>query len=420
MLCRGLLTNRRLILTALSVLVLFALAGWGCGPGRREAAADAGDARSVDGGGDGQRLPTFLPPSSYVAGMGPISVALGDLDRNGSVDVAVANSSSRDVSVFLNKGDGSLGAMASYPVGAPGLMDPNHDSPISLASADVNGDGQADLVTANYGGLGVNVLLNDGTGAFVTGGNYFAGSGPTFVALGDLNGDDRADVVLSCPQLRTGIGDVNVLMNDGAGAFPTFVKYAVGREPSAVAVGDLNGDGKLDVVSANAAGDVSVLLDGQAGNLSTSGTYATAASGGQTGVAAGDLDGDGKPDLAVVNSVVDRFVSVLLNNGDGTYAPAVKYVTGPSGVTPYSVAIGDLNGDGRADLAVGVWIENATANVSVLVNGGGAIFGAPVAIAAGMGPSSVAIGDLNADGKLDLVVANTPSGDVSVVLNACP
>jgi hypothetical protein len=156
---------------------------------------------------------------------------------------------------------------------------------------------------------------------------------------------------------------------------------------------------------------VSVLLGNGDGTFGAKTDFGTGAD--PNSVAIGDLNGDGKPDLAVANEPSNT-VSVLLGNGDGTFGAKTDFGTGAS---PNSVAIGDLNGDGKPDLAVANYLANT---VSVLLGNGDGTFGAKTDYGTGAGASSVAIGDLNGDGKPDLAVADYNSNTVSVLLSISP
>jgi Bacterial Ig-like domain (group 3)/FG-GAP-like repeat/Putative Ig domain/FG-GAP repeat len=267
-----------------------------------------------------------------------------------------------------------------------------------VAVGDFNGDGKADFVVANNG---VSVWLGNGDGTFQAPVNSASGASPMDLAPGDFNGDGLLDVAA----VYAG-GGVAILLGNGDGSFQTAVNYAAGSGPSAVAVADFNGDGAADVAVANASG-VSVLLGNGDGTFQAAVNYTAGA--GPAAVAAGDFMGNGKADLAVVNAA-DGTVSVLLGNGDGTFQAAVSYAVGAS---PQAVSIGDLNGDGRPDL---VMANNAANSVSVLLGNGDGTFQAAVSYAAGANPQSVAVADVNGDGLADVVAANTGSGTVSVLL----
>jgi hypothetical protein len=291
------------------------------------------------GQGDG----TFLPAVNYPAGIYPHAVAVGDFNGDGIPDLAVANSGSNNVSVLLGKGDGTFLPAVNYPAGI---------HPYSVAVGDFNGDGKPDLAVANndypYPGT-VSVLLGQGDGTFLPAQAFPAGSWPASVAVGDFNGDGILDLaVANSIQFN---GTVSVLLGQGDGTFLPAQAFPAGFQPSAVAVGDFNGDGKLDLVLNNGK-----LLLGNA-----DGTFQAPISYGPGGfaVAVGDFNGDAKPDLAVVAGTV----RVLLGKGGGAFQTSnVSYVAGSY---PTAVAVGDFNGDGFPDLAVANVGSN---NVSILLN----------------------------------------------------
>jgi hypothetical protein len=188
------------------------------------------------------------------------------------------------------------------------------------------------------------------------------------------------------------------------------VEFATGTTPAAVAVADLNGDKKPDLIVANSGSNsVSVLLGKGDGTLEAQSEYATGAK--PQAVALGDLNGDGKTDVVSANTEANT-VSVLLGNGDGTLKSKVDYATGTA---PSGVAIGDFNADKQLDLVT----ANAGANTaSLLLGKGDGTFEKKQDFTTGTKPQAVATADLNGDGKLDLVSANTEANTVSVLLNA--
>src|SRR5439155_84334 len=198
----------------------------------------------------------------------------------------------------------------------------------SVAVGDFDGDGKLDLAVANK--TGVSVLLGLGGGTFQDGHSVDAGSAcARSVALGDFTGDGQADLVVGKTILEGLVTDVAVLLGKGDGTFQSPLNSRAGYNPSALAVADFNGDGRADLVTANSgSGDVSILLGNGDGTFRAAVNYWVGAI--VASVAAGDFNGDGKPDLAVATGAG---VSVLLNDDDGTFSAPVSYGGGGNFVT---------------------------------------------------------------------------------------
>jgi hypothetical protein len=228
------------------------------------------------------------------------------------------------------------------------------------------------------------------------------GTDPQWVAVGDFNKDGKLDFA-NVDYSNGGAGSVSVFIGNGDGTFKPKVDYATGEGPDGLEAVDVNGDGILDLVTANDTGSsISVLLgngDGtfQAHQDYTAGTY-------PHWVIAGDFNGDGKPDLAVTNEG-DSTVGVFLNKGDGTFQAMQTF---PVSQYPYSVSVGDFNHDGNIDLAVTGYQFSV---VSILLGKGDGTFKAHVDYATGTAPAVVETADINGDGKLDLVTANYTNGE---------
>jgi hypothetical protein len=356
--------------------------------------------------GDG----TFDEAVSYAVGIGPRSLTLADFNGDGRLDLASANSDGT-VSIMLGKGNGRFQSAVTFDAGSGSLS--------ALAAGDFNADGKPDLAIADSSASNVSVLLGNGDGTFQAGVNYSVGNSPTSLALADVNGDSVPDLVSANKSGNT----FSILLGNGNGTFKTRLDFSVGNSPVAVAVGDFNGDGHLDLVTANFADHtVSVPLGNGDGTFQAARDYSTDLA--RKSVAVGDLNGDGNPDLVVTNFCgADSSCSgngtanVLLGKGDGTYEAQITY---PLGKGPISGLLADINGDKTLDLIVANQGDNT---VQVLLGNGDGTFQSAVPYAVGNVPVSLTVGDFNNDGKMDLAVANqcgsggcTEAGDVTVLL----
>jgi hypothetical protein len=299
---------------------------------------------------------TFQNAKTYPVGLGPVSAAVGDFNRDGILDLAVVNYPDATVSVLLGDGHGNFSPAANSPV--PVGPDPN-----SVAVGDFNDDGIPDLAVPNKNGVGV--LLGNGDGTFQDAKNYPAGLGPYSVAVGDFDRDGTSDVAVVNYLSNT----VSVLLANGDGSFQSPKSITVGAGPLSVAVGDFDANGILDLaVVNNTDATVSALLGDGHGGFKTA--FSGPVGSGAFQVAVGDFNRDGYSDVAVTN-VNDNTVSVLLTNSVGTgFTPDATYpiVTGAG-----SVAVGDFNHDGALDLAVGgapvdVLLNQSPVTTTVLVN----------------------------------------------------
>ena len=304
----------------------------------------------------------------------------------------------------------------NYPVGA---------GPNSLCAADVNGDGKPDLISANLTDNSITVLTNNGGGGFSFNANYAAGDHPQTLTAADVNGDGKMDLIVADNgRYDLGYSDrLTVLTNNGSGGFAFSSSPVVGLFPNKVIAADVNGDGKMDLISANyLAFTVSVLTNDGSGGFVASGTYPMPT--GAFSVAAADVNGDGKVDLICANtgsSGYGRSLTVLTNDGSGGFGFNETYLVGrpssysaPNGSYPASVVAFTNVVNGKVDLAcANAWDDT----VSLLTNNssGGLVLVTNYPV--GHVPITLVAADVNGDGKVDLVCDNSYDNTLSVLTN---
>ena len=350
-------------------------------------------------------LLSFSPATSYRAGPNPQDVVAADFNNDGRLDLATANADSNSVSVLLDNGDGTF---------QPAQTSATEWAPHRLAVADFNNDGWLDLATRNPYHSGANLLLGNGDGTFQA--PVLIDSlawGVVTLAAADVNQDGHADLVFAATDPDFG-ASVEVQYGDGRGGFaPADWVFLSGYYSyySELAVADLNADGWLDVIAVDEYRKlVSVLLNDGQGNLAYTPDSSDFNTGNNTrGVAVGDFTGDGIPDVAAAGYTR---VAVLPGDGHGAFGSPIVELTNNSNQT--AVAAADFSGDGRLDVVTPDESEGVV--TAVLGQGDGTLrlYGDhPV----GAVPAAVAIGDFNGDGRPDVATADAGSDTVSVLLN---
>lgn len=364
---------------------------------------------------------TYAPYEEHTTGSSPRMLASGDLDGDGKPDVVVVNGSSYTVSIFKNS---STTGSVSYE---PKIDLTTGTNPSAVALGDLDGDGKLDLVVVNQNDNTLSVFRNTSTGSTIDFDDrveFTTDANPIAVALGDLDGDGKTDLVTA----NWGNDNISVLRNTSvsgvidATSFATKVDFATGALPYALAIADLDGDSKVDVVVVNRNDDsISTLL-----NTSTSGVIdansLAAKIDKSTGirpyaVAIGDLDDDGMADLAVVN-YAQQNVSVFKNTSTGTGAISYSRMDFHTATSPSSVAIGDLDGDGKPDIAAGSLAGSVVSlfkNMSTSGTIDASSFSTKTDISSGYYHTSVVLCDQDGDHKPDILVNNQTSNTFSVL-----
>ena len=329
--------------------------------------------------------------------IGPYSIAIADFNGDGKADLATANLTVNTVSVLLGNGSGSFGSATNFNVDS---------GPRSVATGDFNGDGKTDLATANYNDNTISVLLGNGNGGFSPAISFGVGVRPRFITVGDFNRDNKLDLTVANYNDNT----VSVLLGNGNGAFGSATNFSVENGPFSVAVGDFNKDGKADLVIANFfSNSVSLLLGDGSGSFGSAINFSVGIR--PTSVAVGDFNGDANPDLAVTNSF-ENTVSVLMGNGNGSLSSPTNFNL--KGDSPNSLLVVDFNSDGDSDLAVS---NSSSHSISVLMSNNNGSFNTATIFNVGNGPFSAAAGDFNGDNKPDLITANYTDNTASLLLN---
>ncbi|MBA3912750.1 MAG: VCBS repeat-containing protein [Acidobacteriales bacterium] len=326
----------------------------------------------------------FLPALTYPLHDTPHGLATADFNGDGNLDIAIPNypDSGNDnyVAVFLGNGDGSFKVSVNYSLGA---------APYDIAVGDLNGDGKLDIVTANQ--VSYDVLLGNGDGTFRTSSDNAVAYAATNLILADFNHDGILDLVFcGTDQVST----AEVLLGNGDGTFGFASSFPTGgRNVSALTAADLNGDGALDLAFAH-MGVTTVLFGHGDGTFGTPSVY-------QSGVPsyrilARDLNQDG--DLDLVTALVHPGPMVYLNNGDGTFAPGVVYDIGLG--EAFDVAVADMNADSLADLVV----TDQGGTFNLLFGRGNGTFTRALQYDAETGSQYLNIADYNNDGHPDLAI----------------
>lgn len=341
----------------------------------------------------------FTPHADYSTDTNPAAIYSADLNNDGNADLVTANAAN-DISVFLGDGSGTYTATPStYTVPMANAL--------AVTGGLFNNDAYIDLVVTVPTNLIV-VLINDGLGGF--------GPATTFTLSGfaygcttaDVNADNFTDLITA----NSSSGNASVLLGDGAGNFGPCTNYNTAAGAQSVVIADFNVDGKVDMAVCNGTGNnVSVLLGSGGGLFSTK--VNTSVGLAPNSIVTGDFNSDGKLDLVTAN-LNGNSITLLLNNGAGTFSTTTTFTYVPS---PWQVVAADYNGDGKLDIAAGGNGGGSNSGAYIFLGNGAGSFAAPILFASDADPRSICTGDFNNDSKPDLATGNRASNDMSVLLN---
>jgi hypothetical protein len=366
---------------------------------------------------------TFTPPIDYSLGATnayPTSIVVADVNGDNKLDLLTANSGNGTAGVLLGTGTGSFGSLTTYSTGAG-------SSPYGIAVADINKDGIPDLLTAHNGNSTVGIRLGTGTGNFGPLATHSVMTSPFALVVADINSDGNPDLLTG----GSGASGISVSLGIGTGSFGTSTLYGGSPASSFIrnfSVVDLNGDSKLDVITANpGSNSIAVLLGTGTGSFGTGTSYSTGTGTGPRSVAAADVNKDGILDLLTTNNDNATF-GVLLGKAAGGFSSITTYRTSSSTTTAYprGLVVTDVNRDGNLDL---LGANQNGSSVAIVFGTGTGTFGnlteyntIPVGstTSSGTTPYDIAVADVNGDRVPDLLLANNGTNAAGVLLGTSP
>ncbi|MCA9177360.1 MAG: VCBS repeat-containing protein, partial [Planctomycetales bacterium] len=333
----------------------------------------------------------------FAVGDRPQDIETGDFNGDNRMDLLVANQGDTRVSLLLGNGNGTFQTASNWNfTSAAWFAEP-------LTVGDFNKDNRLDFAVTNYSDANVSVFLGNGNGTCQAPASFSTSSNPTSITTADLNGDGNPDLITTHWYNR-----INVLLGNGNGTFQSAVNYTTGGGAISIAVGDLNKDGRLDVVTANSSDDTfSFHLGNGDGTLQPA--QAVAVGDSPESITIADFNADGNLDVATPNRW-DQTASVVFGNGNGTFQAAAAFEIGPS---PFGIEAADVNGDNAVDILT----ASTSEDVVLLLNDGSGSFTRKIRFSTGSSPYDIAAADFNGDNRIDLATANNGGDDVSVLLN---
>lgn len=345
---------------------------------------------------------------AHGTGAKPMAVKTADFNNDSFLDLVVANHDGNTTSIYIGYGNGNF----KKPVD---LVNGPHAGTNGIAIHDINKDNQLDIIVVNRDGSNIGVFLGQGNGSFSEQITSYTGNGssPAGLALGDLNNDTILDVVVT-----DHVNDfLHVFLGLGNGSFQMIHTLWTGNGsgPYLVVINDFNRDKRLDIAVGNGDGNyLGIFLGDGTGSFSAQITHRIET--GPYALVVADFDRDGILDIITAN-YYENNTSVLLGNGDGTFRERNTFSTG-SGSLPYAIAIGDFNNDNIPDLIIP---NSGTDNVGILLGYGKAKFRTQKTFSTGIGsgPVEITVGDFNRDNRLDFVSVNPDHNTIGIFLSTC-
>ena len=338
----------------------------------------------------------------------PHSIAIGNLNSDSYLDIAVACPGTNNIGVLLGYGDGTFTIPIMYSTG-------NNSLPLSVAIDDFDNDNKFDIAFAKYGIASVVILFGDGNGYFSDKNKTFFTSSnlnPYSIAVGDFNIDNRPDIAV----VNYDFNRVDIILNYRNYSFYNQITYKTNDNfyPTFVLIHDLNNDQKQDIIVVNYGGsNLGIFLGFGNGTFSNQTTYSTGDGTKPLSIAVGDFNNDSQLDIVVANGMTNN-VGIFLGHGNGTFSSQTTFSTGVNS-HPYAVAVDDFNNDNRLDVAVA---NSGSHNVGIFLGYGDGTFASQVTYSTDFDsdyqPNSIAVGDFNNDSQLDLVVTNLFSSNIGV------
>jgi hypothetical protein len=352
---------------------------------------------------------TFTVQTTYSAGprSSPYSIAVDDFNKDHQLDIAVANSGTNNVGIFLGDGNGSFLSQNTYSI-SPGSR------PYSIIIGDFNQDNQLDIAVSNYDTDNISILIGYGNGSFATPTIHSTGidSDPFGMTVGDFGNDNTSDIAV----VNSGTNNVLILIGYSMvqSEYPTTYSTGTASLPNQIASGDLNNDTLIDLVVANyGTNNVGVLLGYENGSFQEQITYSTGNDSQPRAVIIIDIDNDYKLDIVVGNSNTET-LGILYGYGNGIFAPVVTYPTGNTSSLRWIIA-NDFNNDNYLDIA---FVDYSTNSIGIYLGYGNRSFGKLTTYSTGdySRPFCVAAGDFNNDTQLDIAVVNYGTYTIGIFL----